>query len=471
MIIGREQELEELNKDYDHPKSSLIVIYGRRRIGKSSLVQHYATEKPFLSFEAIEGETTPKQIEHFISQLLHQVDDEFLPQITFTTWDQVFRYLTVKLKERKKNDRKQVLFFDEFQWMAANQSSLVSLLKYFWDNEWKKLKVQLILCGSIASFMINKVIKSKALYGRIDVEKVITELRPFELRQFLNKDRTLHEVLKYILIMGGVPKYFELIGRRESFEKNIQRMAFSGSGYLFNDYEKIFYGQFREYKTYEKIIHFISEKPQALEAISRHLKMKSSGGIKRYLQNLEAARFIRSYKPIQKTKTSVVKYKIFDEYLIFYFRFIQPHRKEIEGDIKNNVFLKKVKPTWSPWLGIAFENFCLKYNTVICEALGVRDLVVEVGPYFERKSPEGFQIDLLIKRTDHTWTLCECKYYDKLVGVEAIKEFQKKMSLVDIPRGISVEKVLITVNGADSSVRKLEYFDRILSIEDLFIKY
>jgi AAA+ ATPase superfamily predicted ATPase len=468
MIIGRENEIDELSNDYDNKKSSLIVIYGRRRIGKSSLVQHYAIRKPFLSFEALEAESTHKQIEHFISQLSLQVEDEFLPQMKFTTWDQVFRYLTIKLKQKKM---KQVLFFDEFQWMAANQSSLVSLLKYFWDNEWKKLKVQLILCGSIASFMIDKVIKSKALYGRIDIELIIEELRPFELRLFLAANRSLHEVLKYILIMGGIPKYFELINKNDSLEKNIQKLAFNKSGFLFNDYEKIFYGQFKEHKTYEKIVRFIAERPQDLESIAKHLKMQSSGGIKRYLNNLEAARFIRSYKPIQKTKTNIIKYKIFDEYLIFYYKFILPYRKQIESDSQNNIFLKKIKTEWTPWLGFAFENFCIKYNAVICNVLGISEFVDEVGPYFERKDTGGFQIDLLIKRNDHTWTICECKYYEKPVGVEIIKEFQKKLSRIEVPRGISIEKVLITVNGADASVKKLEYFNHILQIEDLFAKY
>ncbi|HEY8272298.1 MAG TPA: ATP-binding protein, partial [Pseudobdellovibrionaceae bacterium] len=445
MIIGRKQEIDELNSDYLSEKSSLIVIYGRRRIGKSALVANYASKKPFLSFEALEGVNKAKQIEHFISQLNLQIKDEFLSQMRFGRWDEVFRYLTEKLKQGKE---KQVLFFDEFQWMASGQSSLVSLLKFFWDTEWKKLNVQLILCGSIASFMVDKVIKSKALYGRVDLERVITELRPFELRKFLDKSRSLHEVLKYILVMGGVPKYFELINKNESFEKNIQRLAFNSSGYLFNDYEKIFYAQFKEATTYERIVRFILKKPQDLEDISRHLKMQSSGGVKRYLKNLEAARFIRSYKPIQKANTNVVKYKMLDEYLIFYHKYIQPHHRQIQNAVPNNIFVTKVKSEWTPWLGIAFENFCLKYNAVICEVLGIRDLVEEVGPYFERKDKAGFQIDLLIKRSDHTWVICECKYYEGLVGVEVTTEVEKKINRLEIPRGISVEKVLITVSGA-----------------------
>ncbi len=465
MIVGREQELRELNDNYKSNNSGLIVIYGRRRIGKSSLIGYYVEKKPFLSFEALEGISTLKQIEHFIAQMSAQIEDEFLLQMKFTTWDQVFRYITEKLKHGKK---KHVLFFDEFQWMASNQSSLVSLIKFFWDTEWKKLNVQLILCGSIASFMVDKVIKSKALYGRVDLELLITELKPVELLKFFDKNRSLHEVLKYILIMGGVPKYFELINKNESFEKNIQKLAFSSSGYLFNDYEKIFYAQFKEPSTYEKIVHFLLKKPQSLEEISGHLKMKSSGGVKRYLKNLEIARFIRSYKPIQKNKTNIIKYKMLDEYLIFFHKYILPHKKQIQNNSPNNIFASKIKTDWTPWLGIAFENFCLKYNVVICDALGIKDIVNEVGPYFERNDTGGFQIDLLIKRTDDTWMICGCKYYEGTVGVEVINEFENKLKRIEVPRGVSVEKVLISVNGANSSVEKLNYFNRILKIIQFF---
>ncbi len=122
-------------------------------------------------------------------------------------------------------------------------------------------------------------------------------------------------------------------------------------------------------------VHRVAEKPQDLESIAKHLGMKS-------------------YMPIQKIKTNIIKYKIFDEYLIFYFKFIQPHRKLIINDSKKDIFLSLVKPKWNPWLGFAFENFCLKYSSVICQALKIQEYVEDVGPYFERKDTGGFQMDI-----------------------------------------------------------------------------
>jgi len=464
---GRKLELGQLEAAYKKNKGSLVAIYGRRRIGKSYLVKHFGLEKEFWSFEGLESQGTQMQIKHFTRQMQIYTKDDFLSQTKFTNWTQVFKYMTDKINGSKK---KIVIFFDEFQWMAANQSGLVSILKYYWDNRWLKSNVMIILCGSIASFMVEKVIKSKALYGRIDLELNIAELPPSDVVNFFSKNKSLHEVLLYNLVLGGVPKYYEILNLKESFDKNIQHLAFSKSGYLFNDYEKIFYSQFKEHQTYEKIIKFLSGGPKDLELISKHLKMPSGGGVKRYLKNLELARFIKVYSPIQKTKTNVFKYKVIDEYLVFYFKYILPNRKQILDSTYQNTFSAKIKPSWASWLGIAFENFCLKYSSSIVAALKIQDVVEDIGPYFERKENDGFQIDLLIKRTDKTWTICECKYHDKPVSVSVIKDMQEKIKRMKIPRGISVDPVLITVNGAEPSVEKLEYFSSILKIEDLYQK-
>ena len=167
MFIGRKNELKLLEDAYATNKSCLAVIYGRRRIGKSSLVRQFSLNKPyFFSFEAVENEDTEGQIQHFTSLLKEQVNDSSLSNIKFKNWRDVFTYLTDKLIKRRSK-KKLVIFLDEFQWMAAGRNKLVSLVKYFWDNRWKYNHVMLILCGSVASFMVKRVLTSKALYGQL----------------------------------------------------------------------------------------------------------------------------------------------------------------------------------------------------------------------------------------------------------------------------------------------------------------
>jgi AAA+ ATPase superfamily predicted ATPase len=177
MFVGRQEELKELNELYHAKKSKLVVIYGRRRIGKSSLINTFCKDKMCLNFEGLEGEETANQIKSFTNDLIRQINDPILKSVHFKNWTEVFDYLTSYLIKHKK---KIILFFDEFQWLAANQGTLVSLFKKYWDQQLKNLNVLIILCGSISSYMVKKVIRSKALYGRIDWEHQLGPISPSE---------------------------------------------------------------------------------------------------------------------------------------------------------------------------------------------------------------------------------------------------------------------------------------------------
>src|SRR5206468_418352 len=147
-----------------------------------------------------------------------------LKQVKVDTWEPILDYLT-KLFSQSKD--KYILFFDEFQWLAANQSKLVSILKTYWDQHWSKQNVMLILCGSVCSYMTNKVISSKALYGRINWELCLQPLNPMESYQLLDEKRNIHEVFKYLQILGGIPKYLKEIDTRKSLEQNINKLLFT----------------------------------------------------------------------------------------------------------------------------------------------------------------------------------------------------------------------------------------------------
>lgn len=166
-------------------------------------------------------------------------------------WNLVFDQLTQYLKSTPS--KKHIVFFDEFQWLAAQRTTLVSLLKKYWDQEWKNLNVLVILCGSISSYMVHKVIKSKALYGRVSIELPIQEM-PFKDTHHFMISRNPQEVFNYQLVFGGIPKYWDEMNPKLSFEKNITKHFFNKESFLFNDYRKIFYSQFKEVRVYEKII-------------------------------------------------------------------------------------------------------------------------------------------------------------------------------------------------------------------------
>ncbi|MFW5887324.1 MAG: AAA family ATPase [Bacteriovoracia bacterium] len=466
MFIGRNEEIHDLEKLYNEERSSFVVVYGRRRIGKSSLIDKFCSNKSSMRFEGIEGEHSAEQITQFQRDLKKQVDDKFLKQMNFSKWEDIFDYMTVQIK---KSEKKLVLFFDEFQWMAASQSKLVSLLKKVWDNDWKKTqKVMLVLCGSVAPFMIRKVIKSNALYGRIDYELCLKGLGPKDVKKLIGGSRSIYEIFKYILILGGVPRYIEIINSKKSFEQNIQNLFFKSNSLLLSEYEKIFYSQFREHKNYEKIVKYLSNTPRNLQEISKHLKMESSGGVKSYLDNLEKALFVTSYVPYDRPDNSKLKkYKLSDEYIRFYLKYVYPNQKKIQSAPRNqSLFKTLVKDQWDSWLGFAFENFCLKNAYLLARKMGFADQVKNYGPFFSKGSKD-FQIDLVFERFDNVITVCEMKYYNKKITTGVIAEVEKKLELLNIKKGMTVEKALISQFGADEKLAYSDYFHHYLTIEQI----
>lgn len=473
MFIGRKEEIKSLQSNYNSSKSELVAIYGRRRIGKSKLIQEFIKNKNnTLSFEAIEHETTPGQIQHFTNQLKTQDTNILLDSINFQNWNSVFDYIGTLLKNRKQKNKKIVLVFDEIQWMASGRNKLISLIKYYWDNHWKEHNAMLILCGSIASFMIKQVINSKALYGRITHEMNLKGLNPREAAMFFGTKRSKEEILKYQLLFGGVPKYLEGIDTNLSFEKNINSMCFTYNGVMVNEIEKIFYNQFKDGRKYLQIINALQKNnTMSLKEISNTLKIISGGGVKSYLNNLVKAEIIKENIPFDKSINSKLKrYSLEDEYIHFYFKYILPNIKIIkENRQQRSLFKILTEKSFSIWMGFAFERFCVKNAYFLAEILDFDDKVFYAAPYFSKTGTDNnFQIDLLYKRSDDIITLCEIKNYNKKITTKIIPEIEKKCSLYKIPKGYTYEKMLVSLYGPDEALKDSQYFNYHIKLDDMF---
>jgi len=467
MFIGREKELQLLEDAYSSNKSCLAVIYGRRRVGKSSLVKQFSAGKSyFFSYEAVEAEDTDGQIEHFTAILREQVNDSSLSSLKFKNWRDVFTYLTDKVIKRRSK-KKLVIFLDEFQWMAAGRNRLVSLVKYFWDNHWKDRNVMLILCGSVASFMVKRVLSSKALYGRINLEIHLRGLLPNEAAQLFMNKRSSTEILKYLLLFGGVPKYLEEIDLARSFNNNVNRLCFKSNSLMLNEINRIFYSQFRETKNYLRIVNLLETGIYSMSEISKTLDIASGGGLKDYLKNLELAEIIRSYIPYDKSiRSKLRKYTLSDEFLIFYFKYMEPNLRTIEESGSQRLFEAFSRDNVDIWLGFAFERFCIKHAVYLSGLMGFEDEVLTASPHFERDS-RRFQVDLVYRRMDDVVTVCEIKHHKKEISTSIIPEMEKRIKLLNVPAKYTVEKTLISLHGPDKSLKASEYFDYYIQLEDI----
>lgn len=464
-FLGRSEELEILQETYRSDRSSLVVVHGRRRIGKSRLVQQFAKDKPFLEFEALEGERTAEQIRHFTTALARQTKDPLLRSASFRSWDEAFTFLAERVLPGHK--RKLVLFLDEFQWMAAGRGKLVALIKYFWDNRWKQSNVMLVLCGSISSFMVDRVIRSKALYGRISLEICLRGLPPAEAKLMFRGRRGNEEILKYLMVLGGVPRYLEEIRLDRSFPQNMNRLCFSPEGLLVTEFDKIFHSQFREHRTYLRIVQVLRERALSLSQVAGQLGLPSGGGLKRYLDNLILAEIVDGYRPFGKPDDSRErKYRLVDEYILFYSKYIAPNLKTIRTSTSRKLFERLCGPSLDAWSGLAFERFCVKHATALARAMGFEDEVLDASPYF-RKDGEGFQIDLLFQRSDRVVTLCEVKHHDAPIDTKIIPEVERKCRLLPLRRGMTLERALVSVHGPGKSLRDAQYFHHYVTLDDL----
>ena len=467
MFVGRKNELKLLNDAYRSKKDELIVLYGRRRIGKSSLVKCFAEKKKFYyEFEALEGETTPGQISHFLQQLKKQIDDPILDSVRFANWEQVFTYLTEKIIKRKTKVKK-ILFLDELPWMAAGRIRLVSLLKYYWDNHWKGKHVMLILCGSVASFMVKKVLHSNALYGRTTIEMLLKGFSAEEAADLLGKKRSREETLNYQLVFGGVPKYLEQINPNQSFNQNMNTLCFSPHGIMLKEVERIFYSQFREPRSYLKIINLLKNGIFSLSEVSLKTKIPSGGGLQQYLKNLERAEMIRSFVPFDRSQNSKYKkYTLADEFLVFFFKYIEPNLRVIKESSSRRLFETLTQNSFDTWLGFAFERFCLKHAGMLAVVMDFADDLLLASPYFKRND-ERFQIDLLYKRADRVITVCEIKHHNMKIRTDIIPAMQRKCALLKVPRGYALEKALISLYGPDNSLKDTGYFHHFVTLDDI----
>lgn len=470
MFVGRSEELEVLKSYYRKSESQLICLYGRRRIGKSELLKKFGEQTHFLYFEGIEGGKTPEQIKNFVVQLKEQIQDNELYRLDLSSWDRIFIYLSEYIQEQKS--KKIMIVFDEFQWMAAGQSKLVSLLKSYWDRYFLKQNIFFVLCGSIASFMIKKVVKSNALYGRIDLVQNIQALKIQEAQLFF-MHKTPRELINYFCIFGTVPKYLSLIQQEKTFDKNIYELFFTKNSYFLTEIDKIFYSHFKEAHTYKMIVIALVEYgPLSIEEISKKIKMTSGGGVKSYIDNLCLAQFVVPVTNFAFKEKKSKKYKIIDPYLFFYFRCVYPYLNGIENGQGQSIYNNKVKPVLNAHLGFAFENLCKLHMNEILQSLGIQESVVDIGNYSikGRRNNKGLQVDIALRFHDQALGIVEIKNANSAKIKNYQKEIELKKEILYILEKKSIYSYLI-LSSNDGNTHKLKNdktFLNVFAFETLF---
>ncbi|MBN1676693.1 MAG: ATP-binding protein [Kiritimatiellae bacterium] len=453
-------------------KTRLTVLYGRRRIGKTRLVEETFKDVPLLKFEGLENQPTAEQQRVFLRRMAELTGRREYELVKTSHWTDLLILLSDYLAEAFK-DSPVVVFLDEFQWLAAGRAQLVSSLKYVWDNYFsKRSAIQLIVCGSVCSFLVRKVLRAKALYGRIDLEIHLKPLRLPTIKNVFVPARSLREVAELYMAIGGVPKYLEMIDPALPVRANIERLCFSPEGFLVNEFERIFASHFGTNRHYPRILTALSEKSFAnRDEIQKACRLASGGTVTRYLEDLELAGFVEAYAPVDSPgAVRGRRYRIVDPYLLFYFRFIRPALRRIRASDAEDSFSTYVsEQRYQIWRGLAFEALCRQHHRLVAEKLQFGAVRYDCGAWFSRHGERpGVQIDLLFIRADQVVTLCEIKFRDRNIGTDVIAEVERKRHMLPNPRNRTIETVLVTASAPTEELRRERYFNRILQLEDIF---
>lgn len=471
-FVGRDHELQRLEDLSRSGRASLVVIKGRRRIGKSRLAEEFGKNKVFLPFSGlapVKGVTAQDQRDaftHAVAALFH------LPPFTCTDWSDVFAYLSRYLIEKPT-----VILFDEISWMGSKDPTFVSKLKVWWDLVLQNHpSTMLILCGSISTWIDKNIINSTAFFGRVSLYLELTELPIPRCRELLTlqgfKGSDL-DFFKVLSVTGGVPWYLEQIQTYQSADDNIKRLCFEKNGLLVREFDRIFNDLFSSRgEIYKKIITLLSQGMKDRITLQKAMAYAPSGTLSNHLKALEICGFVSKHldwslktgKPAKQTL-----YRLSDNYLRFYTHYIEPNLTKIEQGSFLEVPLSSL-PGWEPMLGFQLESLLLKNRSLLYRALGIhpQDIVMD-NPYIQKATGrnKGCQIDYLIHMRSNTLFVCEVKMRRRELGLEVIDEMKAKIASLAVPKGFGISPVLFHLGPVSDALLSSRYFYRIIDIADL----
>jgi AAA+ ATPase superfamily predicted ATPase len=398
-IIGRVTELAQLSKIVQSNDAELLAVYGRRRVGKTFLIRNAYEKRMIFEFSGIHNASLAQQLENFRDSLSKMSKGTIITKPT--SWIQAFNilieYLTPLIKTQKK-----VIFFDELPWINTPRSGFLPAFENFW-NSWaaRQKNIVVVICGSSASWMIQKIVKSRGgLHNRVTRKIRLLPFTVGETEAFLKSRMVIldkYQILQLYMVMGGIPQYLKEFEHAQNHMKVIRALAKNKSGL---------------------------SRSEIIEACS----LTSGGGATQLLDELTESGFITPYIPFNRTAKDNI-YKLTDEYSLFYLKYIENSKSHGPGTWAKF----STGNSWTSWSGFAFESICMKHSVQIKKALGIENVSTEMSVWQckPQKGEQGAQIDLLIDRQDQCINLCEMKFSVNsfIISKSYAKELESKLKV------------------------------------------
>ena len=473
MFVGRQEQITALSQLWDKRTSSLVTCRGRRRIGKSTLIEEFARRSAdrFINIVGIpprKGMTDLAQRRNFCEELAVQTGSTVA---TAQNWLAAFKSLDAAIPSRGRT----VVLLDEISWMGSRNPDFAGYLKTAWDKWLKKHdNLILVLCGSVSSWIADNILDSTGFVGRDSLDIEVGELSLAEsvsMFGLAGQRLSSRELFDILSITGGVPKYLEEIHPEWSIDENVRQLCFMPRGTLFREFNETFSDVFgRRASSRGAVLRQLSESPLSVVELAKAMGKTPNGKLTKVLKDLEYAGFIAKdsgLNPQTGAPLRMERYRIKDNYTRFYLHYVESRRTAITKGLFKFSSLEQLKG-WDSILGLQFENLVLNHVEDLFPHLGLgHSLVLSASPYMRQagQSGKGCQIDLLIQ-TERTALVVEIKRR-KEIGHGIISDVKAKVDALEVSKNLSVRTALVYDGNLSPSVEADRYFDFVVDAKSL----
>ena len=474
MFIGRDEQLEHLDSFWGRSSGVLVTCRGRRRIGKSTLIEEFAARSA-ARFISIEGLAPHKRMSDAIQrrrfcEKVAEYSGKAIKEAS--TWALAFAQLDELLSA---GAGRTVVLLDEISWMGGWNPDFPGYLKESWDKKLRKhANLVFVLCGSVPAWIVENILNSTGFVGRNSLD---IELKELSLRDSVRiwgqsaERMSTREKLDMLSVTGGVPKYLEEVRPSLTVDENIRRMCFMPDGILYREFDETFNQVFgRKAKARGRILRELVESPRSVAEIAEKDGSSVSGMYSRTLEDLCRAGYVArdsGLNPLTGKQIRRARFRISDNYVRFYLRYVEPRREAIKRGLFALSSAEQL-PGLQTFYGLQFENLVLNHIADLFPHLGIdRSLVLSAFPYYQEttKRQRGCQIDLLIE-TQRTLIVVEIKRRRE-IGREVVDEVSEKVARLVRSRALSVRTALVYDGRLSPGVEAEGFFDFVIPADKL----
>lgn len=465
-IIGRKEEQKQLRMLMNSRQPEFIMVYGRRRVGKTYLIRETFKDNLAFHMTGMNNATLSDQLINFRTALITASGNTDIP--VPQTWFEAFELLRTHMQQCDASTK--IIFLDEVPWMDSKDSKFVSALEHFWNSYASTdSAIKLIVCGSAASWMVKKIVENRGgLHNRLTYKLKLNPFNVSETKDFLESKEIYWDyqtITKCYMILGGVPYYLNLLSKELSLSQNIDKLFFSDSALLDGEFKSLYSSLFLHSDDYISIIKILSKKKigHTRDEIVSGLEISDGGSITRRLSELEQCGFIRKYKTLGRVS---YLYQLIDFFSLFYFAFLE---KGCDFDKDAWMHLQNTS-THNTWCGLSFERFCIVHADRIKELLGISGIATKTYSVYSDKA----QIDMIIERGDKVVNLFEMKFTTLPYTLEKkdANNLENKMSLLQskLKKKQSIMNVLVSTEPIKPSIYSTRLIQRNIILQDFFEK-